>query len=149
MCVLKHKYGATQSRATSRSTRGSHSHAGIMNVYAYLVTSTCNTTMYIPVQVFVLQFTVFAVYMFMLKTYTYKVANRFDHTHIKSLPPQHFRQHGSCSTDSCSASPIGHWRLRFFFSLSFFLISHETPFDTFCGTCPKKKAPGNKNPAMF
>ena len=77
-----------------------------MNVYAYLVTSTCNTTMYIPVQVFVLQFTVFAVYMFMLKTYTYKVANCFDHTHTKSLPPRHFR-HGSCSTDSCSLKFAG------------------------------------------
>ena len=88
--------------------RGSHSHAGIMNVYAYILLLELGDFDLQYYYVYVhsrIGVTVFALYML---TYTYKVANRFDHTHTKSLPPQHFR-HGSCSTDSCSLKIAGQY----------------------------------------
>ena len=92
-----------------REVRGSHSHAadadGIkinMNMFICILGDFDLQYYYVHSRTGV---TVFALYML---TYTYKVANRFDHTHTKSLPPQHFR-HGSCSTDSCSLKIAGQY----------------------------------------
>ena len=60
--VKMNTYDATARPKAVRppEVRGSHSHAGIMNVYAYfylnLVTSTCNTTMFMYIPVLVLQY---------------------------------------------------------------------------------------------